>query len=114
MSKKITFLKNYKVKAADGDEYVEGETYELSDESAQHFVSRGLAVDPKQAAALRKAKADEAAAEAEARRLEAIEAAEERLAEAEMAVEAASNAEEKKAAAEELKAAKAALKELED
>lgn len=43
--KKVRFLRDYQVKAADGELYEKDYVYELSDESAQHFINRQLAVD---------------------------------------------------------------------
>ena len=46
---KVRFTKPYAVQAADGESYAEGQEVELSDESALHFVTRGVAevVKPK-------------------------------------------------------------------
>lgn len=41
---KVKFLKTYTVKAVDGETYEAGKVYELSDESAKHFIDHGRAV----------------------------------------------------------------------
>lgn len=40
---KVKFLQNYRVQAVDGESYEEGETYELSKDSAEYFIRRRLA-----------------------------------------------------------------------
>lgn len=41
---RIKFVKDYKVKAADGEAYKKGDEADVSEASAQHFVNRGVAV----------------------------------------------------------------------
>lgn len=44
-NQKITFVTAYKVKAEGGEEYKEGQEITCSDETAKHFISRGVAVN---------------------------------------------------------------------
>ena len=43
--KQIKFLRNYTVSAVDGRSYREGEVCRLTPESADHFISRGVAIE---------------------------------------------------------------------
>lgn len=44
---RIKFTRDYKVKADDGEKYVEGQEVEVSEVTAKHFISRGAAVEVK-------------------------------------------------------------------
>lgn len=39
----IRFIRDYTVKANDGETFAAGQTYRVSEDSANHFISRGLA-----------------------------------------------------------------------
>lgn len=44
MKKKITFVNDYKVDAAQGPSYKKNQTEEMEENSANHFINKGVAV----------------------------------------------------------------------
>ena len=42
---KIIFRKDYTVQAVDGKSYKKGESYDVTADAAQHFITRGVAVN---------------------------------------------------------------------
>ncbi|MCB9868144.1 MAG: hypothetical protein H6816_16080 [Phycisphaerales bacterium] len=59
---KVRFLRAYKVKDEEGREFEEGKEYDLTPDSAQHFISRQAAVLMEAGKPKSKAKAGETAA----------------------------------------------------
>lgn len=53
---KVKFLKGYKVDAPDGEQYEAGQVVELEEPSANHFISRGVAVQHVEPAPVKKKK----------------------------------------------------------
>lgn len=47
---KVMFRQSYEVKAVNGETYEKGKTYDLTPDSAEHFIRRGVAGDPKEVA----------------------------------------------------------------